>query len=116
MSDEQPTQERSKSLAQVTLERIDRRDRVVRVLQAMLLFFVLAFNIFIAIQILQIIQQNNTASIERAEQATTQRNDQQGYIKCIVLLRYDNPGLGPDSPRADVEKALDACAKRVQNN
>lgn len=34
----------------------------------------------------------------------------QGYIRCIVLLRYDYPTLNEKSPKADVEAALDNCA------
>lgn len=38
-------------------------------------------------------------------------NDTQGYIKCILLLKYDNPELSPNSTRQEVGSALDRCAK-----
>lgn len=42
-----------------------------------------------------------------------QTQNTQGYIKCIILLRYDRPDLSPTSSRQDVEMALDKCAVSV---
>lgn len=44
------------------------------------------------------------------KQNIDRQNEIKGYIKCVLLLRYDNPNLGTNSPRADVEAALDKCA------
>lgn len=38
----------------------------------------------------------------------------QGYIKCILLLRYDHPELTNDSSKQDVSNALDECAMNVK--
>lgn len=52
---------------------------------------------------------------ESISQGQTTRNkqtkDTQGYIKCIILLRYTHPELNPKSTQKQVEMALDDCAK-----
>lgn len=49
--------------------------------------------------------------IVRSFAAQNQRQQTIEYIKCILLLSYDNPTLTPASPRAVAEAALDRCAK-----
>lgn len=52
--------------------------------------------------------------IRRSFIAQNQRLQTIGYIKCVLLLRYDSPGLNEKSPRQDVEGALDRCAESVK--
>lgn len=108
-TDNQPVTEQAKSMAQVTLERIDRRDRVVRTLQTLLVMVVVGLNIFLMIRLQSVIDQNNTAALVRSQQAEQQRTDTQEYIKCVLLIRYDYP---PEtlSTRDAAQIALDTCA------
>lgn len=77
---------------------------------AMLL--VVCFNIFIAIQVQKLISDGQKSTIV-ARQANIERQAQlEGYIKCVVLLHYDNPNLTPQSSREEVEAALDKCAQK----
>lgn len=52
--------------------------------------------------------------VSRSFAAQNQRLQTIGYIKCVLLLRYDSPGLNEKSPRQDVEVALDHCAESVK--
>lgn len=58
-----------------------------------------------------IINNNQAGTLEARKDSIQRSNESKGYIKCIFLLRYDRPDIGPDSPRQDVESALDNCAK-----
>lgn len=49
--------------------------------------------------------------VNRSFVAQHQRLQTIEYIKCVVLLSKDNPTLTKDSPKKDVEAALDRCAK-----
>lgn len=63
-------------------------------------------------QQIQSIINNNQKSTLEARGANVQRQvELKNYIKCILLIRYDNPNLTATSPRADTELALDRCAK-----
>lgn len=45
------------------------------------------------------------------DKITNTQQENQNYVKCLSLLRFDNPELGPQSTRDQVEVALDSCAK-----
>lgn len=64
-----------------------------------------------------LIKQYNDGRIDtqKAREANKARQDSIiGYIKCLVLLPYDSPGLSNTSTRAEVVTALDKCAKDNQ--
>ncbi len=64
------------------------------------------------VQLLQeIINSNQRSALEARKANAVRQTEIKDYVKCIVLLRYDNPTLKADSPRTDVEAALDKCAK-----
>lgn len=93
------------------LTKLDRRDRVTRGLEVVVLLILMAINIFGLFRIESIIKSNQVGTIEARKANAARQDELKGYIKCIVLLRYDNPNLNSESPRVDVEIALDKCAK-----
>jgi len=58
-----------------------------------------------------IIVDNQRSAVEARKTNAQRQTEIKDYVKCIVLLRYDNPTLTTNSPRADTEAALDRCAK-----
>lgn len=72
--------------------------------QYFLLFLAVLSYIAAIVIFLAVISNNRQANINR-------QNTTNEYIKCVLLLRYDHPEITPQSPRADVEQALDNCAK-----
>lgn len=75
-----------------------------------LLVALLVLNVAGLFQIRNLITDNQANAVVARKQNIQRQEEIKGYIKCIILLRYDNPNLSPASPRADVEKALDKCA------
>lgn len=74
--------------------------------------FVVGHKIDNNVQQTQTIINNNQAGTLQARKDNIQRQkDLNGYIKCLVLLRYDRPDITPASSRQDTESALDNCAK-----
>lgn len=61
------------------------------------------FNIFTTVLLYNFISEGRELSIQRQVQT-------EAYIKCVLLLRYDNPELDVNSTREEVEMALDKCA------
>lgn len=94
------------------LRQLDKRDMVMRGVAIAILILATSFNMLSGWLLQNLIKQNRQETI-KARQTNFERQDQiQAYIKCIVLLRYDHPELKPDSPRQDVNKALDDCSKK----
>ena len=73
---------------------------------AMLLLVI--FNILVFIMLYNFVSDGRRGNIQRQAQM-------EGYIKCVVLLGYDNPNLGPQSTREEVVVALDRCARKVSD-
>lgn len=94
------------------IHKIDARDRLMRVLEVVALLIIMGINIFGLFQIESIIKTDQAGTVA-ARQANKDRQQQiTDYIKCLVLLRYDAPTLGPQSTRAETEAALDKCAQQ----
>jgi hypothetical protein len=92
------------------LQKVDRRDKIVRIIEVAILLLLAGFNIFSAIRLQDVVDQNHDAAIQRSELATRQRQEQKDYIKCVLLIRFDVP---PEqlTTREGTEKALDDCAE-----
>ena len=74
------------------------------------LFLLVLLNIVFLFQIQDLIQVNQQNTLEARQANIERQSKMEGYIKCIILLRYDNPNLNPQSSREEVEMALDRCA------
>lgn len=95
--------------AQKFIIKTDRRDKLVRGIEVFILLIVVAFNIFLGVRLNQVIDQNQKDTLVRAAQASQDRDELKGYIKCLVLLRFDVPAEQLTA-RDGVASALDACA------
>lgn len=78
------------------------------------MLLVVGFNIFIAFQVQTVIHANQESTLAARKANIARQSQMEGYIKCILLLRYDNPNLTPQSSREEVETALDKCAQKVK--
>lgn len=96
---------------ELKLRQLEARDRKLRIFQVVVLLGIVMFNIFTAIRLQNVIDRNQANAVEARKSNIARQDELKNYIKCIILLRYDNTNLGPDSPRKDVETALDRCAK-----
>lgn len=65
----------------------------------------------ISLQVKQLIVENQRSTLQARQANVERQQDLQNYVKCLTLLRFDNPELGPQSTRSQVESALDKCAK-----
>lgn len=91
------------------IEKVDRRDRLVRIMEVGLLFALTLFNVAAVVQTQQIISRNER-NTQEARQANIDRQVQMtAYIKCIILIRYDTPAADLTN-REGTEAALDKCA------
>ncbi len=98
------------------LLKAERYDRYLRSIVSVVLVLVVAFNILNVIRLQQVFRQNEAAAVAAREANRNRQNEIKAYIRCVILLRYDNPNLTPQSPRQDVETALDKCAANSQIN
>jgi hypothetical protein len=97
------------SPAQLTLARIERRDKRIATFKIFLLLIVVIFNVLTALRLQQVIDENQ-AETQRAREANIARQDEiKEYIKCVLLIRFD---YTPEqlSSKEQVESALDTCA------
>lgn len=101
------------SPAQAFIEKIDRRDRLVRAIEVSLLMLLTIFSLFSILRLQQIVHQNDVAATQRSVQAQNDRDELKGYIRCILLIRYDAPPEQLTS-REGVAKTLDGCAEQSQ--
>lgn len=101
---------------ELTLRKLDRRDIHWRAFGLAILFGLMLFNVVAVFRIQHVINQNQQGAIQARKTNFQLQQQNQAYIKCIILIRYDNVGLTQDSPRADVEKALDRCASNTAAN
>lgn len=102
-----------KSPAQEFITKVDARDRAVRGFEIAVLFVLVIFNIFSAIRLQNVIDQNQSDALVRSQTASQERQESKDYIKCILLIRYDTPAEKLTT-RDGTEAALDACAKSSQ--
>ncbi len=92
---------------------------VLTVIYVIVIMTVIAWKVFVVankidnnVSQTQTIINNNQAGALQARKDNIQRSDEsKGYIKCLLLLKYDRPDITPASSRADTEAALDNCAK-----
>lgn len=101
------------SPAQKTLAKIDARDKVIRLIELTIVFALVIFNLFVGLRLQNVIDQNQAASIERSHEAQADRDSIKSYIKCVLLIRFNNDPSTLVTKQA-VSEALDACAKADQ--
>lgn len=96
------------------IQKVDRRDKQMRIAETLMLLALTIFNVFTAVRLQQVISQNQANTLEARQQNIQRQNQLQGYIKCILLLRYN---ATPESLATleGAEAALDACAKSSVN-
>src|SRR6188768_2739591 len=80
-----------KSPSENLLTKMDRRDKAIRALELFILFSLVIFSVFTSIRLQQVVDQNQRGALERAADATRDRQEQKDYIKCIILLRFVVP-------------------------
>lgn len=97
------------SPSQQLLAKVDRRDKLVRIVEITILMAVVVLNIFIGLRIQTVIDSNNKATVQARQDNVERTTQSQQYIKCIVLLRFNTTPMALQT-KAGVEKALDACA------
>lgn len=97
------------SPAQQFIAKAERRDKVQRSVEVFVLICVVVFNLFIGLRLQQVIDQNNQATVTARQQNIDRQNDLKDYIKCILLVRFNQPPVDATS-KAAVSKALDECA------
>jgi hypothetical protein len=107
--------EPQQSNGEVTLDKIDKRDRSVRAIELVVLAILVGFNVFSAFSLQTLITANQKSAVIARKTNLAKQDSTQSYIKCIVLLRYDNPTLNQNSTKAETEKALDKCATITNN-
>lgn len=84
----------------------------VEALQYILIIAVLIVNIIGIVKIQTVINDNQAQTIVARQQNIQRQQEIKDYIKCLILLRYDNPTLTVNSTRAQTEAALDKCAMK----
>lgn len=99
---------RNKNLSdnEIKLQQLDRRDNTFKGFLLVILVCAVGFNAVSAIQF------RNETRVARAANIARQ-NEIQDYIKCIVLLKFYEPPLTPNSTKAETIAALDTCSKQV---
>lgn len=100
------------SPAQEFIRTVDKRDKVIRVIEVVCLLALALFSLYTSIRLQYVIDQNNAATVD-ARQANVARQDElKDYIKCVLLIRY----VVPPEDLADydgAEEALDTCARNT---
>lgn len=99
------------SPAQKTLAKIDARDKVIRLIELTIVFALVVFNLFVGLRLQNVIDQNQAASLQRSHEAQTDRDSIKSYIKCVLLIRFNNDPQLLVTKQA-VSAALDTCAKQ----
>lgn len=101
------------SPAQKMLKKVDRRSFVAVVFGIGLLLIVTVFNVFTAVRLQYIIDKNQEDTLQARDANVDRQEELQGYIKCVLLLRFDTT---PEqfATREGASKALDDCAKQVR--
>lgn len=99
-----------KSPAQDLISKVDNRDKLVRSIELFVLACIVGFNIFLGLRLQQVIDQNNQATVEARQQNIARQGDLKNYIKCLSLIRFNEPPVDLTSKQA-VSAALDQCAK-----
>lgn len=99
-----------KSPSQDLISKVDRRDKLVRGVELFVLACVVGFNIFLGLRLQQVINQNNASTVAARQQNIDRQNDLKNYIKCLSLVRFNQPPVDLSSKTA-VSKALDQCAQ-----
>lgn len=98
------------SAGEAKLRQLDTRDKILKIYQVFILVGLIIINTFGLFQIQKLIRDNQASTIEARKLSLARQDQIKGYIKCIILLRYDNPNLKPTSSKQEVEQALDRCA------
>lgn len=102
-----------KSPTQELIAKVDNRDKLVRAIELFALACVVGFNIFLGLRLQQVIDQNNQATVDARQQNIARQNDLKNYVKCVSLVRFNQPPVDLTSKNA-VSKALDECAGAKQ--
>ena len=99
------------SPAESFLRQVDHRDKLMRYAELSILLALVLFNVFVASRLQQVIDENQRDTIEARKANIARQAETKDYIKCIVLIRFDN---APEAltTREGVETALDVCATK----
>ena len=97
------------SPAQDLLSKVDRRDKLQRTVEIFVLLLVVAFNVFVGLRLQQVIDQNNQSTVDARKANVARQNDLKNYIKCLSLIKFNEPPIDLTSKSA-VSEALDVCA------
>jgi hypothetical protein len=91
------------------LRKVDRRDKVMRLAEIAILFALVLFNVFTAVRLQNVIDQNQADTLQAREANIARQDELKDYIKCVLLIRYDVP---PEhlTTRDGAEQSLDTCA------
>lgn len=100
------------SPSQALIAKVDKRDKLVRIIEVAILMTVVVFNVFVGLRIQTVIDNNNAATVQARKDNVERETQSQQYIKCIVLLRFNTTPMALQT-KAGVEKALDACASEI---
>lgn len=109
MDDDNNTDITPESVGKNTLRKIEHRSSQLMTIAIILLVTVSGFNVWSSIRLQQVIDENNTTTVQARKVNIQRQNELKDYIKCVLLIRFDVP---PDqlSTRKGAEKALDICA------
>jgi hypothetical protein len=99
---------------ELQLRKLDHRDILMRIVQNVALFVVVAINLLTLMNMQQVIDQNQKSALDRSNQAARERAETKNYIKCVLLIRYDMPE-GAVFTREQSSDALDKCAKSTES-
>ncbi len=99
--------------AQVKLNQLDRRDKIVRAVELFVLLAVVLFNVFLGLRLQQVIDENNRATVEARMANIERQGELKDYVKCVILIGFDNT---PEqlATREGTEAALIKCADAKQ--
>ena len=88
---------------ELKLRQLDRRDMMLKFYIATLTTIAVVLLLFVALS-------NRTNIVEHRQRNEEVHLEIENYIRCVVLLRYAEPPITPESPEKDVTAALDKCA------
>lgn len=102
-----------KSPSQDFIGKVDRRDKLMRIIEVFMLLVIVLFNVFFGLRLQSVINKNNQTATDSRKTNAQRQNEIQDYIKCVVLIRFDDPPLPATATREETSKALDECAKKT---
>lgn len=97
------------SPGELKLQKLDRRDKLMRVFEVIVLAGLVVFSVFNQMRLQQIITQNEKNSNAARQIIINQQEEAEGYIKCVLLIRFTHTAADL-ATKEGASKALDDCA------